>query len=207
MVTRNLPDNWELWISYDRGNNFNRILDKTNAFEVRPPGDWYAGQGPVIFGGLCGVDSLLFTSVHLRGGGEGLTKGFSFLKGTIQPDKSVDWEDFTGDPKNGGIWFPAARSGKIWKDGAGKPAIHLATMGAGMWKRSLADVQNAKAQFSTSIRAGNLPLEVEFDAGESVPSEPASEIVKYEWDFGDGKTVKVKSFHINTCRKMLSRQN
>jgi hypothetical protein len=192
MVTRNMPADWELWISYDKGGNFSKILNKTSAFEIRAPGDWYSGQGPVIFGGLCGSDSLLFTSVHIRGGGDGLTKGFSFLKGTIRTDKSVIWEDFSGDPKKGGIWFPAARSGKIWEDGTGQAAIHLATMGAGMWKRSLADVQNAKAQFLSNVRTGNLPLIVEFDASASLPSETASEIIKYEWDFGDGKTGEGK---------------
>lgn len=189
MVTRNLPDNWELWLSDDKGNNFKRILNKTEAFAVRPPENtWYTGQGPVIFGGLCGTDNLLFTSVHLRGGGEGLTKGISFLKGTIQADKSIKWEDFTGNPKDGGNWFTAARSGKIWKDGDGNLSIHLASMGAGMWKRSLTETHQANAVFKTDISSGNLPLTVNFDASASLPSGVGSSIVSYNWDFGDGKT-------------------
>lgn len=206
MVTRNLPDNWELWLSDDKGKNFKRILNKSEAFAVRPPENtWYTGQGPVIFGGLCGTDSLLFTSVHLRGGSEGLTKGISFLKGTIQPDKSVKWEDFTGNPKNGGNWFPAARSGKIWKDGTGNPAIHLASMGAGMWKRSLTGTHQANAVFNTNISSGNLPLPVNFDASASLPSGVGSSIVSYNWDFGDGKTATgEKTSHIYMQKKAFA---
>jgi PKD repeat protein len=189
MVTRNISPDWELWLSDDKGETFARLLNKDDAFAVRPPGAWFTNQKPVLFGGLCGIDSTLFTSVHLRGGGEGLTKGISFLKGTIQADKSVVWEDFTGDPKNGGNWFPAARSGKIWTDGSGKPAVHIATMGAGMWKRSLNDTAFSTAAFTTDISSGNLPLSVNFDASGSMPSADASEIVLYEWDFGDGKTA------------------
>jgi PKD repeat protein len=189
MVTRNVSPDWELWLSDDKGETFARLLNKEDAFAIRPPGAWFTNQKPVLFGGLCGIDSTLFTSVHLRGGGEGLTKGISFLKGTIQADKSVVWEDFTGDPKNGGNWFPAARSGKIWTDGSGKPAVHIATMGAGMWKRSLNDTAFSTAAFTTDISSGNLPLSVTFDASGSMPSADASEIVLYKWDFGDGNTA------------------
>ncbi len=188
MVTRNVSPDWELWLSVDKGETFTLLLNKEDAFAVRPPGKWFNTQKPVRFGGLCGIDSMLFTSVHLRGDGDGLTKGISFLKGTIQADKSVVWEDFTGDPKNGGNWFPAARSGKIWKDETGQPAVHIATMGAGMWKRSLKETASPAANFKSDISSGNLPLTVNFDASGSLPSEGASKIVSYEWDFGDGKT-------------------
>ena len=192
-VTRSTSPHREVWLSFDKGENFAKILDKDIAFSVRPPeNEWYVGQSPVRFGGITGKGNMFFTSVHLRGGGDGLTKGISFLKATIQPDSSLVWEDFTGDPKNGGIWFPAARSGKIWKDGSGKPAIHIATMGAGMWKRPLTETYNADANFKSNLQTGNLPLEVEFNASHSKPSNNASGIVKYEWDFGDGKTASGK---------------
>lgn len=190
MITRNLPEHWELWLSADKGKTFKRILTREKAFSIRPPeGDWYNDQSQIRFGGLCGRDSFLFTSVHKRGGGEGLTKGISFLKGLIQSDGTVIWKDFTGNPEKNGIWFPAARSGKIWEDQSGHPTLHIATMGAGMWKRSLAEVQNAKAAFSTDTNSGNIPLKVNFDASASLPSESADEIFSYEWDFGNGKTA------------------
>ncbi len=190
MLTRNVDPHWELWLSADKGENFTLLLDKDKAFKIRPPGEWFKSQRPVRYGGLCGIDSTLFTSVHIRGDGDGLTKGISFLKGTIRPDSSIAWEDFTGDPGDGGFWFPAARSGKIWKDESGVPAIYIATMGAGMWKRSLAETSNAMAIFESDVSSGNLPLEVNFDASDSRPSESASEIVTYEWDFGDGSTAE-----------------
>lgn len=189
MLTRNVSPDWELWLSDDKGETFTRLLNKNEAFAIRPPGAWFTNQNPVRFGGLCGIDSLLFTSVHLRGSGEGLTKGISFLKGTIKTDKSVEWEDFTGDPKSGGNWFAAARSGKIWKDETGQPAVHIATMGAGMWKRSLKETAFSSANIQSDISSGNLPVTVNFDASNSLPSSGASEIVSYNWDFGDGKTA------------------
>lgn len=187
IVTRNLPQNRELWLSDNKGETFTKLLNRDDAFAIRPPeGNWFKNQSPVLFGGLCGMDSLIFTSVHLRGGGEGLTKGISFLKGTIQPDKSVIWEDFTGDPANGGFWFPASRSGKIWTDGTGKPAIFQATMGAGMWKRYFDENPQPTARINTDVDKGEIPFKVIFDATTSLPSNGTDTIKTYHWDFGDG---------------------
>jgi PKD repeat protein len=187
MLTRNVSPHWELWLSDNKGETFEKILDKEKAFEIRPPeNNWYKTQGPVIYGGLCGIDSVLFTSVHLRGGGEGLTKGISFLKGTIQKDAGVVWEDYTGDPANGGFWFPASRSGKIWNDDKGRTAIFQATMGAGMWKRYLDEDSNPMAVIASDVYEGEVPFEVNFNALLSKPSAGADSIVSYFWEFGDG---------------------
>jgi PKD repeat protein len=203
MVTRNVSPHWELWLSDDKGETFTMLLNKDKAFALRPPATGaYSGQGPIRYGGLCGLDSMLFASVHLRGGGEELTKGISFLKGTILPDKTVAWEDFTGDPANGGNWFPASRSGKIWKDETGKPAIFQATMGAGMWKRYFDEHPKPSASIITDLVEGETPLTVSFDASCSQPSNGATTIVTYNWDFGDGfKSNEEKVVHLFSQNK------
>lgn len=55
------------------------------------------------------------------------------------------------------------------------------------------------AAFTASPEQGNPPLNVEFDASDSY--DPDGEIVKYEWDFGDGsKGREVTTSHTYTTR-------
>ena len=92
--------------------------------------------------------------------------------------------------------FRLRRSGKIWKDGTGKPTIFQATMGAGMWKRYLDENEKPRASFTSDIYEGVVPFTVNFDAGSSIPSSGADSIVSYNWDFGDGfKSTKEKVEH------------
>jgi BNR/Asp-box repeat len=133
----------ELWLSTDAGRSFNAILNRAEAFGVRPPaGNWYTDELPVSLGGLAGIGNTLITGVFvrrpLRDGGP--AKGISMLRGTIQPNGSVKWVDWTGTPGNinsGELEFPVLRSGKIWLDERGKPQMWVATHGNGSWKRAI----------------------------------------------------------------------
>jgi hypothetical protein len=123
----------ELRLSADGGKTWPLVLDLDRAFSIVPPGDWYRRDTMEIqFGGLVGFRDKLYCTVHSRR----IQQTVAFLRGTVSPDGSVVWEDWTGTGI-GRFWFPYARRGKVWPDEHGEFYIYQATMGAGLWRRRL----------------------------------------------------------------------
>ncbi|GAA4335062.1 hypothetical protein [Flaviaesturariibacter amylovorans] len=140
-LTRTNPNDGqnELWLSADEGRSFRKILDKALSFRIRrPAGDWYSEDIPVTINGVCGYGKNVFAAVFVRR--PGLSKGISYLKGTIRKDGSITWADWTGkftDINSSDLEFPVIRNSKIWLDEKKKPFLWTATHGSGSWKREI----------------------------------------------------------------------
>lgn len=123
----------EMKLSVDGGKTWRLVLDLDAAFAIVPPGDWYDRDTMEIqFGGLVGFEDKLYCTVHSRR----IQQTVAFLRGTISPDGTVIWEDWTGEG-NGRFWFTYSRRGKVWPDENGVNYIYQSTMGAGMWRRKI----------------------------------------------------------------------
>ncbi|MBB3697236.1 PKD domain-containing protein [Flammeovirga yaeyamensis] len=192
LVTKGNSSNedYELWLSADKGANFTKVVDRATALQFRNP-EWLdTFNKKTGFGGLVGQNDEFYFTFHSREHGEGITRGISFLKAKIGNTlDDITLEDLTGDYNGNYIEFPVARRGKIWKDDNEKQHLYIATMGTGMWKLALQKPEAPVGVIKVDQDKAQIPATIQFDASESMPFEGRS-IEKYEWDFGNGATAE-----------------
>ncbi|UXX81030.1 hypothetical protein N7E81_07950 [Reichenbachiella carrageenanivorans] len=155
--------NYELHLSADGGDNFTQVVTRADAETLRNPA-WLGAHGfKTSFGGICGLNNQFFFTFQVRENGEKLTKGIAFIKANIGNSLAdITLEDWTGTVGENYMEFPVSRRGKIWSDDQGNAHIYQATMGTGLWKRSLKKKEAPTAVFSSDKKEVSVSWYCEF---------------------------------------------
>ncbi len=118
-------------ISEDEGATWRTVFTKDNAKKIRGHANdaWYPYIAKdYIFqskGGIAADGNTIICNFY----NHKYQNGFGIFKGTMQPDKKINWVDWTGD-----LHFSGVTSGMFAKT-EGKWYYYISTPGAGAWRR------------------------------------------------------------------------
>ncbi len=123
---------WNMKLSTDQGATWETIMDQTRALALKTP-YWYDEIGAQLNwenkGGSTGFKDNIFVNFY----NHTFQIGHGMLRGQIQTDGSVHWEDWTGD-----LHFTGFTSAVPYTDpNTGKDLLYMATPGAGAWYREI----------------------------------------------------------------------
>lgn len=133
-----------VYLSSNGGKNWKIILTRTEAITVplegetersEPTKTWYnPDEYNLVFSSVAGEGNALIATL----GQHGKQRGYGIFKGTLSPDGTVDWVNWTGIYEYGKpfMFFPNCRRARFIETN-GKKYVYFSSMGTGVWRREL----------------------------------------------------------------------
>ncbi len=143
-------------LSLDEGESWEIIFNKEKAMELRMP-EWYDEWKDIYTFQTKGGPAASGNTIVVNYYHHGYQLGYGIFRGTIQPDQSIVWEDWTGD-----LHFPGPTT-SIFAETNDSSFFYTTTAGAGAWVRTIGLAEelpeapnapadpSAKALFSNKI--------------------------------------------------------
>ncbi|AFV00434.2 fibronectin type III domain-containing protein [Simiduia agarivorans] len=145
-------NNWQILLSTDEGQNWQKIFTPADAMAVRPTSNlvWWNSVGNRFKftgkGGSAGAGNKIVMSYY----DHDYQLGYGVFLGTIQSNGQVNWQDITDD-----LHFSGMTSSRFIKD-AGQMYLYSTTPGAGLWRRSISGMNMDPAPTSAPAKPNNL---------------------------------------------------
>ncbi|CAA6689480.1 hypothetical protein [Lentimonas sp. CC10] len=126
--------NGDLFLSSDRGDTFDTILDRELILAVHAPEleQWFESDFAIKYGAMAGQGDRLFLTIDSDN-----RHGYAALKGVIAADGTVAWYDFT-DTGVDALLYPRARRGRVFET-QGDNYFHIASSGMGLHRRNISE--------------------------------------------------------------------
>ncbi len=153
-ATGSYNTNMSVQLSTNGGTSWTTIMNKETTLPLKDHSwyDYISNRFTFNYSGMAGTDNQLFLACYDHSFG----KPYGALKGTIESDNSVTWEDWTGD-----MIFPGMTRAQI-KTVAGKKYYYGATAGTGLWRREILPTgtggPNAPSNMTASNSGGGIQL-------------------------------------------------
>ena len=122
----------EAFLSSDGGQTWSNILNRAKVLEVCPLENNSTIQTDAMLPveAMAGIRSDIYAVVAAD-----VRKGYAVLKGSIDENNNVTWNDFTGEVGDRLI-YPRARKARIASSN-GKTYLYVGTSGMGVWRKEI----------------------------------------------------------------------